>query len=248
MKDKIKDSTRKGYKIYYKNEKEFRFLFDEIFNKKPYHFKTSKKSPLIVDCGSHIGISILYFKKLYPDAKIYSFEPDKENFYLLKKNVEENNLKNIFLNNFALSNFKGKSYFYGHFHGSGNDTCGNTLNPLWGEREGFEKQKINVERLSDFLKKKKIKKIDFLKLDVEGVEKEVIEDIKPLLQNVDKLTLEYHLLKNSKEGLKRIKKVLKEEGFVVKGEIIDISKAVSRYKKWVIKYKPKIAFIYAEKK
>jgi FkbM family methyltransferase len=45
------------------------------------------KKPVIVDCGGHIGLSALWFASRFPDALIYSVEPDSANFKLLQKNV-----------------------------------------------------------------------------------------------------------------------------------------------------------------
>ncbi len=41
----------------------------------------------IIDCGANIGITALYFAARYPNARIYSVEPDPSNFAILKQNV-----------------------------------------------------------------------------------------------------------------------------------------------------------------
>src|SRR5271169_1281292 len=63
-------------------------LFEEIFLTGDYFFSTTTSSPNILDCGSNIGMSILYFKNLYPDARILGFEPDPDTFGMLRRNVE----------------------------------------------------------------------------------------------------------------------------------------------------------------
>jgi FkbM family methyltransferase len=55
---------------------------------------------VIIDCGAHIGNHTVYFAKRYPDAKIYSFEPNLSNYELLVKNTE--NLENVTTCNVAL--------------------------------------------------------------------------------------------------------------------------------------------------
>ena len=50
-------------------------LFTEIFVAEPYRFTTQSKSPLIIDGGVNVGVSVAYFKWLYPDSRIIGFEP-----------------------------------------------------------------------------------------------------------------------------------------------------------------------------
>src|SRR5262245_6977657 len=54
----------------------FVYMFEEIFAKASYSFHSDTDRPLIFDCGSNIGMSVLFFKKLYPTARITAFEPD----------------------------------------------------------------------------------------------------------------------------------------------------------------------------
>jgi len=45
------------------------------------------KTPLIIDCGAHIGLSAVWFASRFPKAKVYSVEPNSANFALLQKNT-----------------------------------------------------------------------------------------------------------------------------------------------------------------
>src|SRR5436309_1804523 len=69
-----------GYSISYFNVNQLRYLFAEIFINGSYLFHTDRSRPLILDCGSNIGMSILFFKKLYPEARIIGFEADPLTF------------------------------------------------------------------------------------------------------------------------------------------------------------------------
>ena len=53
---------------------------EEIFDQQIYRFNTSNSKPYIVDCGANIGLSIIYFKQLFPNAEIVAFEPDEKIF------------------------------------------------------------------------------------------------------------------------------------------------------------------------
>ena len=79
----------------------------EIFSEENYNLKVfkhyedvkkeyskileSKKSPLIIDCGSNIGSSSVYFNKIFPISNIVSIEPDKNSYEFSKKNINFNN-------------------------------------------------------------------------------------------------------------------------------------------------------------
>lgn len=65
-----------GCEFAHRGERAFRFLFNELFADACYSFRAQTDSPLIFDCGSNIGLSILFFKKLYPKARVIGFEPD----------------------------------------------------------------------------------------------------------------------------------------------------------------------------
>ncbi|HKZ65867.1 MAG TPA: hypothetical protein VJ111_05915, partial [Chitinophagaceae bacterium] len=76
-------STFRGHTLYVHDYASFRLGKNEMFKEKVYKFTSSKKNPYIIDCGSNIGMSILYFKSLYPEARILGFEADPYIFSFL---------------------------------------------------------------------------------------------------------------------------------------------------------------------
>ena len=78
-----------GYKVTYRNDCELEVIYDDIFRKNVYFFEANTSEPFIIDCGGHIGLAVLYFKTLYPQARILSFEPNPETFALLQKNISK---------------------------------------------------------------------------------------------------------------------------------------------------------------
>lgn len=76
-----------GKKIDIVDSASFLFMYSEIFEKQIYRFNANTKSPLIIDCGANIGLSVIYFKKLFPESRVIAFEPDETIFGVLKKNV-----------------------------------------------------------------------------------------------------------------------------------------------------------------
>ena len=68
------------------------YTFREIFLMKDYDLEyepDGSEHPVIIDAGANIGLSSVYFAVRFPDAIIESFEPEEENFALLKKNTEK---------------------------------------------------------------------------------------------------------------------------------------------------------------
>ena len=67
----------------------FIFQFKEIFVNQSYKFKSFTNSPVIYDCGANIGISCLYFKKIFPDSRIEAFEADPQIAKILQNNLDK---------------------------------------------------------------------------------------------------------------------------------------------------------------
>jgi FkbM family methyltransferase len=166
-----------GKNLFFVNPAELLHGLKEIFVDCIYK-QTLPSQPYIIDCGANIGLSIIYMKRLYPEAEILAFEPDEQNFKLLQKNVESFELKNITLRQEAVWSANTMLQFVGD--GSMSSRIDNHA----------EKNYISVKaiRLKDFLNRK----VDFLKIDIEGAEYEVIKDAKDGLHFVKNLFLEYH--------------------------------------------------------
>tara|TARA_B110000503_G_C7145688_1_gene412831 strand:- start:2077 stop:2670 length:594 start_codon:yes stop_codon:yes gene_type:complete len=121
--------------------------------------KNDKKKPLIVDCGSNIGSSSLYFSKLFKNSLIALIEPDKGNFEFSKKNITGDNF--YFFNN-AISN---KRQTIG-FESNKWDNRASQINP-------YSENKIECLTVEDVLSKiNSLYCFPFLiKIDIEGYEK-----------------------------------------------------------------------------
>jgi len=185
----IKTVERNGFKISFINEEEFELVYKDIFELNEYSFKASNPKSFILDCGSHIGISILYFKKLYPQAKIIAFEPNPNTFKLLEKNIQQNNLENVTLIKAAVAPEKGKVNFY-----ISNDeklpwTWGDSaVINKWVSEDTTKTIEVSSVRLSDYINQK----IDLLKLDVEGLEELVLLEIQSKIDKVKEIFMEFH--------------------------------------------------------
>lgn len=169
-------ATLKGHEIDIPDSASFLFMYKEIFEDHIYKFETSNPVPYIIDGGANIGLSSIYFKLLYPKAKIIGFEPDATIYNYLKKNIEAFNFKGIELINKGLWN---KNTILS-FKTEGADAG------LLTEEGATET--VQVISLKPYLNKK----VDFLKLDIEGAETVVLKDIEENLSLVDRIFVEYH--------------------------------------------------------
>lgn len=176
------------------------FIKNEIFNLQIYRFRSSSERPYIIDCGANIGLSIIYFKQLFPSAEIVGFEPDDKVFKVLKHNIKAFEFSDVELVKKACWNAETIL----RFHSEGADAgC--------VAREFDNQNIIEVEtiRLRNYLNRK----VDFLKIDIEGAECEVLQDIQDLLGNVEKIFLEFHSFVESEQMLPEILAILKRSGF-----------------------------------
>lgn len=213
LKKKIQKENFFGNTVYFFDYDIFLWLFYEIFVRKEYYFTTNQKNPTIIDCGSNIGMSVLFFKKMFPDAEILCFEPEEETAGLLKKNVEENKLHGVTIYKAAVSDKEGEIAFYIDKERKGVLAMSTTKQ---GEEHGVSVKRIKVPatKLSRYI----TKQIDFLKLDVEGAESEVLQELadQKKLAYIKKMVIEYHYSKkNPKNKVSTILNILEGTQFQV---------------------------------
>lgn len=102
--------TPNGYMSYYKND--IAFVHSLQHNNKIFETDlvmqhladTIRKATVVIDGGAHAGSHTILYKYINPDVIVHSFEPQSKMFELLFHNIEQNNLTNVFLHNFALAN------------------------------------------------------------------------------------------------------------------------------------------------
>ncbi|HEV7333529.1 MAG TPA: FkbM family methyltransferase [Flavisolibacter sp.] len=198
----IKKVSFEKFTVFYKRPYELLHTYKEIFEKEIYRFAPERQAPLIVDCGANIGLSILYYKQLAPAATIIAFEPDENNFQLLSKNINANKLTNVTLRKEAIWNQTGKISF------SANETEASHI-----IKSETATNLVDSVRLKDFLET--VEEIDFLKIDIEGAEWEVIRDCAQSMHHVKNLFLEYHGKANETHKLVDLLQIVKAEGFQV---------------------------------
>lgn len=183
------------------------YLFTEIFVRNEYYFVAGNDSPYIIDCGSNIGMSIFYFKMLYPNSRIVAFEPEEETYACLEENVKHNLLKSVATHKAALSNKEGTIEFY-----YDQDKLGSLCMSTIQERIPKQRQTVEAALLSKHIDEE----VDFLKIDIEGAELEVIEELSNArkLSYVKQMVIEYHhhIVRES-DVFSRMLRLLEDAGF-----------------------------------
>lgn len=185
------------------NAHSFLFLYDEIIRRGIYRFATIDPAPLILDCGSNIGMSVVYFKHLHPNARIRAFEPDPTVFDVLSANCKTYGLADVELHQEAIWTNVGSLEFRreGFTLGSRLAASGDTGGEL----------RVRTQRLRSLLSEK----VALLKLDIEGAETEVLEDCAGALQNVERMFVEYHSFADQPQTIDRLLAIIREAGFRV---------------------------------
>jgi len=191
--------TIHGIKVQYQHPVELIHALKEIFFGEIYKFRTRNEQPVIIDCGANIGLSTISFKLQYPQAEIIAFEPDIFNFELLKINTTS--FANITLFNQAIWDKEELLEF---------DMSGTMSSNTDTAFQSKKSQTIQAVPLKTFLNRK----IDFLKLDIEGAEYRVIKDCIDELKNVQNFFIEYHGYFDNTKELNELFDILIQSGFM----------------------------------
>ncbi|MCF8342840.1 MAG: FkbM family methyltransferase [Chitinophagaceae bacterium] len=191
-----------GKKIQISHPYWFVHSVEEIFIQEVYKFETQNKSPIILDCGANWGLSVIYFKNLFTDSQIIAFEPDPKIFELLTENIKIFKFKNVELINKAVWSSNSFLSF------SSDGALGGSLSEL-GINDNITSE-IETVRLKEYILDKEI---DFLKIDIEGAELEVLADIKEELQNVRFLFVEYHGIPQKPAYLSELLEIIQDSGY-----------------------------------
>lgn len=199
-----------GKNVSYGHRGSFHGMFTEIFIDQNYRIAPTDKPLTIIDCGSNIGLASLYFRIIAPNSKITSFEPNPVTFEILSQNIEKNSL-HITAVNSGVGLRDEVVTLYTDVNDSSSQSASVTKHL---ESKGRDITEINVtiEKLSKYISQP----VDILKLDIEGAEGDVLEELVEAgkLPLINVLFIEYHNDgKNTKYPLSRILEILESGDF-----------------------------------
>lgn len=189
-----------GGEVEFVDAASFLFMCRELFVHEIYRFRAETDRPYILDCGSNIGLSLLYFKRLHPRAEIVGFEPDPAIFGCLERNVRAFGHDDVTLVRKGVWSSETTLTFASE--GADGGRVGEA-------RDSEGTISIDTVRLRDWLDRP----VDFLKIDIEGAEAEVLRDCRDRLGKVRCLFVEWHSFLDRPQALAEILAWLAEAGF-----------------------------------
>lgn len=132
-------------------------------------YKLSKNKKVFWDLGAHVGYYTLLFKTANVNGLVFAFEPLPSNRYFFQKHVQLNKISEVHFFNKAVSNEKGKLRF-----NTGKSTVAGKID----DRGDIA---VEVIQLSNYLTLNKIVEPDIIKMDIEGEEFKVLQDLEGIL-------------------------------------------------------------------
>lgn len=151
-----------------------------------------KEGEIVVDVGAHIGkYTIIASKRVGPSGKVVAIEADPDNFDLLNLNIQLNKLSNVIALNYAVYSEEKKIKLY--LPARGGESSYTKYNTIMSDRAQHEEKFLEVRAntldcllLSNMIRQEKV---NWIKIDVEGAEYEVLKGAKDILSKCTDIAL-----------------------------------------------------------
>jgi FkbM family methyltransferase len=167
-------------------------VFNEIYHEKEQDWNFEIAPKTILDAGAYTGLSTVYFAMRYPGAKVIAIEPSEENFALLTRNVST--LNNVHTVKAALWSkpsslvLTDPGYDFWGLRVQESDTFASP-----GQTETLvSTSEVHALTVSNLMDNYEVDRVNLLKLDIEGSEKEVFSNALPWIDRVDAIFVELH--------------------------------------------------------
>ncbi len=151
----------------------------------------------ILDFGSNVGYTMVHFAHSHPKAQIFGFEMDDDNFQIAEKNLER--LNNRCKIHHAAVWYKDEQIRYGGEKAWGFRIIDN-MDTVANEKTVIAYSPESIIKMLD------LKKIDYVKMDIEGAEKKVLENAEKWLSCVKSIKVEVHPPNTVEECIKLLEK------------------------------------------
>jgi len=188
-------------------------VLKSIFEDREYadYFPFYKKI-IVVDIGAHYGyFSLFAHNNSDLESKIYSIEPEKKNYSYLNQNILDCHASNIKTYNIGIVDISGTAKL---FKGENVNHSLIENNALLCETKEYET--VDVKSLKDFISENQINQIDFLKMDCEGAEYRILENLpKEIYDKITTISLEFHDMKDAGINAEAILHALIRNGFKI---------------------------------
>ncbi|MDZ4330234.1 MAG: FkbM family methyltransferase [Flavobacterium sp.] len=164
-------------------------------------------NPVILDLGSNIGLTIAHMKQIYPTSKIIGYEMNRENYLLAKRNTKF--YDNVIVVNTAVW-IEDATVTY---RNTANYDSYTILNDT-GKKDTDELIEVASLKLSSIITNHNLTHIDYLKMDIEGAEKAILEsEDLSWMDKVGAMNIEMHLDQNN--DLSKFLAIIENKGFTV---------------------------------
>jgi FkbM family methyltransferase len=193
-----------GFRVESIDESAFVRLTEEIFVRRAYFFPARRDDPFIIDCGANIGLATLFFKATYPAARVLAFEPDPRLFSIFERNIQRNGLQGVTAVPKTIFHHAGRIQLRPAVYPAGG---------FWGLARTGDRVALDVEAvdLCDAI----TEHVDFVKMDIEGVEGKVVRRLgeSGKLALIERLVIEYHHNGGHDQNLSDLLIPLEDAGF-----------------------------------
>jgi FkbM family methyltransferase len=182
-----------GEKFFFNKTNTAQQLVDEVFSDCYRVFQTEIKfepGDVVLDLGACEGMFSIMIAKIFPFVKVYSYEPVTRTYHQLLRNIGLNGTTNIMPRQLAVGKKAGKMTMY-----ISKDFSGGSSSLITYKPEDHLKEEVNVVTLEDIFNNEDIDKVKLLKIDIEGMEYEVLQYTE-LLDRVEYVTGEFHINRN----------------------------------------------------
>ncbi len=153
------------------------------------------QAPTIFDVGAHRGESLAFFKAIYPEAKVFSFEPNPSEFEFLSEVAEGYNDVEVF--DFAIGEKVGVAQFFrqddSHLGSLLRVNVDSTDSLGYAKNARNESIDVRVETIDSFCQQFGLDEIALLKIDVQGAEVQVLKGAKRMLRRTQAVSVEVSL-------------------------------------------------------
>ena len=207
-------NTKSGLKLKIRTKSTDLDTFSLIWLVKEYnkHGFVIGKDDIIIDIGAHIGLFSLYASQFCTNGKILCYEPSTENFELLQNNITQNHIENISPTNSAVSHSNDYVTLYINPDNTAHSIHDSTSKSI----------QVKSTSLQNIFDSNKLDYCNYLKLDCEGAEYEIIDSL-PLeyLKKIKQIYIEYHFSDSKHSMLEEMIKKLEKSSFTVVREPLE---------------------------
>jgi FkbM family methyltransferase len=197
---------------YRANRREFALLRSIFVNREYADLFPFYEPAVIVDVGAHHGyFSLFASRNAGPEARIYAFEPNRHNFARLQQNLAACSAANVKPFHCAIGGEAGRGQLFA------GDSVNHSLRQDYRLAGGAgTSEEVEVKTLAQVLDENQLERVDFLKLDCEGAEYDILGQAPPqVLARCETISMEFHDLKDARYTGKVLAQQLLGQGFEI---------------------------------